>query len=272
MESLTPIRVRGKRYRPGQKPSKAQRQRRASFVPSTEDAHFQISREPRTRLLSPLESLPPEILQHIFYLCPNINLPAATLPLAHKLSSPSLKKAFFTALFLANYNAVHNIKNLYSTFISSKVSADNGPLHKAHPTGDPTQLVSTLQTACLRLKWLTYPFIKEILQTLRANLDTPPGKKEPILYLDLEPNVHIPLKLLHGPWTYDKGDFLKLLFDSHASIEKVNSTDAEVYSASLMDAIRASDTKGVQMVSAFISFHSSFLWISTREEGGISAV
>lgn len=49
---------------------------------------------------------------------------------------------------------------------------------------------------------------------------------------------NIPEKLLHGPWTQEKGDYLKMLLDARAGIDWVNSTSGEIASMGLKDAIR----------------------------------
>ncbi|MCJ1256063.1 hypothetical protein MMC24_003883 [Lignoscripta atroalba] len=55
----------------------------------------------------------------------------------------------------------------------------------------------------------------------------------------------IPEKLLHGPWTQERGDFLKSLLDYSVGIDFVNSTRGEVASEGLVDAIRANSTRAV---------------------------
>ena len=51
-------------------------------------------------------------------------------------------------------------------------------------------------------------------------------------------NLVIPEKLLHGPWTQEKGNFLMDLLCVYANIDWINSTSGEVASKGLEDAIR----------------------------------
>ena len=55
----------------------------------------------------------------------------------------------------------------------------------------------------------------------------------------------IPEKLLHGPWTQEKGDYLKMLLDGGAAIDWINSTSGEVASKGLEDAIRENNLLAV---------------------------
>ena len=65
---------------------------------------------------------------------------------------------------------------------------------------------------------------------------------EQLLPMDIDRiNTKIPSKLLHEPWTTDKLAFLKLLYVSGAQIDGVHSTDAEIASESLLDAVRCND-------------------------------
>ena len=86
------------------------------------------------------------------------------------------------------------------------------------------------------------------MRSLPVGPHSPPKDEIALQVLNLQPGVHLPPKLLHGPWTVEKGDFLDLLFRSGASIDYIDSTDAEVYSASLTDAIIAGDIRGVEMI------------------------
>ena len=69
-------------------------------------------------------------------------------------------------------------------------------------------------------------------------------EKSPLhLNLDLNKCTAVPVKLLHGPWTASKLTLLKSLFRAGATIERVTSTDDEVASASLLEALKSSNRK-----------------------------
>ena len=59
-------------------------------------------------------------------------------------------------------------------------------------------------------------------------------------------SLTIPEKLLHGPWTQEKGNFLMDLFRVSAKIDWINSTSGEVASKGLEDAIREDNVHAVR--------------------------
>ncbi|KAK3057232.1 hypothetical protein LTR09_002271 [Extremus antarcticus] len=105
MSDLTPIRIRGKRKAIAAEKWHHGKRRKAtsteSSAPSEQNfgaqfdsgARNQLSRKqrkPRRRQLSRLEQLPTEVVQHIFELSENIELPSTSPILASQLSSPHL--------------------------------------------------------------------------------------------------------------------------------------------------------------------------------------
>ena len=56
----------------------------------------------------------------------------------------------------------------------------------------------------------------------------------------------IPEKILHGPWTEEKCDFLELLIRGNASIDWVRSTTGEVAERGLVDALREGNARAVK--------------------------
>ena len=220
-EGLTPIRIRGKRYRKGERPPRkgrgelrsVRRKLDAADDPSSVAQSDQPPAErqsrPGQRRLARIEQLPPELLEQIFSACPGPNLPATSLPLCRAISGlDNVKKQFFHSLFTR-------------------------PL----PDGiDPSHDFS--QSALLRLRWLTFPFLKTILG------DVAPSK----LYIfdpgrPSAPNV--PAKLLRPPWTEDKISLLNLLLDAGATIDRTGSCDGELASDGLLDAVRSGHVAAV---------------------------
>ena len=58
----------------------------------------------------------------------------------------------------------------------------------------------------------------------------------------------IPEKLLHGPWTNERGHFLKLLLNGGAYVNWFDSTSGEVASQGLEDAIREDNSYAISMI------------------------
>lgn len=62
----------------------------------------------------------------------------------------------------------------------------------------------------------------------------------------------IPEKLLHGPWTDGKVDFLRIVIQANASIDWLGTVTGEVAEQGLVDAIREGNVKAV---STLLSYH-----------------
>ncbi|MCJ1408305.1 magnesium ion transporter [Ptychographa xylographoides] len=60
----------------------------------------------------------------------------------------------------------------------------------------------------------------------------------------------IPEKLLHGPWTSERGNFLKLLLIAGANIDRVDSSSGEVAEIGLEDAIREENVCALKLLVA----------------------
>lgn len=220
-EGLTPMRIRGKRYRKGDKPQRkgrgelrsVRRKLDATDDPSSvaeSDQHgAEQESRPGQRKLARIEQFPPELLEQIFWHCPDSYLPATSLPLCRALSGlDNIKKQLYHSLFTA-------------------------PL----PDGTfPTHDFS--QSALLRLRWLTFPFLKTILG------DVVPSK----LYL-FDPGRRsapdVPAKLLRPPWTEDKVLLLDFLLNAGATIDRIGSCDGELASDGLLDAVRTGHVAAV---------------------------
>ncbi|MDI1485444.1 MAG: hypothetical protein OHK93_000582 [Ramalina farinacea] len=256
LHDLTPVRIRGKRYAPGQKPT-IHTQHNNAYTPSS----YTTDQSNRPHL-SRLEILPTELLHHIFRFCPNIYLPVASPTLGQILSDKAIK-----------FHIVIQTLSNRQTLIDAVAEASG------HTS------IASLQSEVLNRKWLTFEFLRDALKeaaklprpdafldyandgepdedsSLSAvdtefdlisvtGADSPiarkpkKAKKSPLYQnLDLNQYTAVPVKLLHGPWTASKLSLLKLLFRAGGSIERVTSTDDEVASASLLEALKSSNRK-----------------------------
>lgn len=90
-----------------------------------------------------LEQLPAELLEVIFFFCLNVNLPQASLIIGHKLASCHVKRQLVLRVLCSN-----------STTDASHALSDVFPSPRDH---------ADAQSAILRLKWLTLPFLRELI-------------------------------------------------------------------------------------------------------------
>ena len=256
LHDLTPVRIRGKRYAPGQKPPIHTKHNHA-YSPSSYPAD-----QSKCPHLSRLETLPTELLHQIFRFCPNIYFPVASPTLGRILSDEAIKV----------HIVIETLSNR-QTLIDAVAEASG------HTS------IASLQSEVLNRKWLTFEFLRDALKEATklphhdtasdcatdgdsdeesilvdpypnsdsdsvTSADSPLGRKlsegknlDLHLDLDLSQCTAVPVKLLHGPWTTSKIDLLRLLFRAGASIERVTSTDDEVASVSLMEALKSSNNK-----------------------------
>ena len=300
---MTPIRVRGKKLK-----SSGISQEGKQISKLKEQPKPIMSRPARE--LSQLERLPNELLQEIFLQSLNLNLPGASLTLGLNLASPHIKMLLVLKAFSSNSGKCleHSAGLL-------------GILHTK-------QEIARLQTAILRLRWMTLDFLRQHIRIflvktilrrfLELNLDWIDGSKptettvaellenaykddslgisggllgnhsftwnvgcNTLVFLQVglrvgdillrvTTNEHdhnsketlqyrwrlllcldqcrIPDKLLHGPWTDAKCDFLEVITRSGASIDWVNSTSGEVADLGLKEALLERNQRAVEVL------------------------
>ena len=118
-------------------------------------------------------------------------------------------------------------------------TGDHGTMFKAFLLGEGSELnVYAFEGS--------QPKINEVNRSpCRPHLRGPNLSTKVFKFPDHLKTCEIPEKLLHGPWTQDKGDYLKMLLDGGATIDWVNSTSGEVASKGLEDAIRENNLLAV---------------------------
>lgn len=157
MASLTPIRVRGKKQTGSTQTLGSSldpmRHGKRSLPPvsgsnlpaksSRRESSISTSESVNSRCLSPFEQLPVELLEEIFFLCLNVSLPQASLAIGHKLAS-------------------HRVKSQLTFRVLSSTSSTRYPcaLAAIFPT---LREQAEAQSAILRQKWMTLPFLKDIM-------------------------------------------------------------------------------------------------------------
>ena len=344
--SLTPVRIRGKNHRSAKQqavhlqshpsfrshsrkkiPAMASgAQSRSSHClapPDSSDVSAVISSSEKPQL-SCFEKLPTELLQAIFFLCPNLSLPVASPHLYNALNSRYVRTELIVAAFTSDSNPPRDREHRSALLRQRWVTFDFlRDCQKAYmiqlaiqelqlsvsfmPKAVHTEAVSLIGENFARYypmgdRYLSFTrkfhhklpkrdyrndmekqtegsfswygrqgtgsmFIAYLLgegselvvysfsgsqPEIRAMGESPrrPSLRRPhhskvFRFPDYLNTCEIPEKLLRGPWTQKKGDFLKMLLDGGAAIDWVNSTSGEVASKGLEDAIRENNLLAV---------------------------
>lgn len=300
---MTPVRVRGKKHNASGKLQKAKHHSTPKESPNP-------TMSESARELSTLERLPTELLQNIFLQSLNLNLPCASPMLNSALSAPHIKMLLVFKVFSSDSSrALEHSTELLSIL-------------------DTKQEIAKLQTAILRLKWMTLDFLHQcirvyLVKTLyrrfgELNLNWRNGEKPTMATVTqvvgeayernslgfgaeflglhsyawdvsnqirvelgiglrdglvglrvytpgngLNPvaidcyrwrllvclgECRIPDKLLHGPWTDEKCDFLEVVTRGGASIDWVNTTSGEVADLGLKEALVEQNYRAIQLL------------------------
>ncbi|RMY76845.1 hypothetical protein D0863_01711 [Hortaea werneckii] len=228
MPSLTPIRVRGKRtaakdekWNAGKK-RKASRLNPSSHWAAAHDTSYPPTRKRkrRTRTLAFVEELPTEILQNIFYFSGNLNLALASTSLQSQLSSKHVYLAHTTRLLQ--------------------------PLlgNKSTEVEEDTDVATA--SRLLSCRFFTWDFFKSWLSQ-RSSSDADKHASEQsrsaedyvAIWRAQQPSPRLlpPLKILHGPWTQDKVDFLALMAVTEPDLPSLSPIHGEASYLGLTQAV-----------------------------------
>lgn len=101
------------------------------------------------RVLSPLERIPTEILELIFFQCLNLNLPLASSNLGSALSSFYLKSRLFFMAFSSDHFSYYDFKLEHSDQLLSILWSERE--------------ISILQTSILQRRWMTLDFLHQFM-------------------------------------------------------------------------------------------------------------
>ena len=218
-----------------------------STRPKSKYARPPKRRKAATTKLSRLEQLPAELLQAVFFYSMNVSLPRSSLHLATKLSSEHVFLSFTRRLF------------------SEASSFHTDP---SSPVSEHQQYVANQLTGLLSCKFFTWEFFRRYARAAyddycaklksrsRLKFEDPidivsmyDEKQYMFLhnnllpdYLDFATPFHVPEKLLHGPWTQDRINFLYFLTWYFVSIDWKSSTAGETAKQGLLEAIHEGKT------------------------------
>ena len=292
------------------------------------------AKTPREVVLSPLESLPVELLQSIFLYSLNLALPQCSPRLGSALSSKHVKKDLVTRAFCVCR--------------ATRGSARDSISDIDEKDTELTEQYRSLQSGLLRLKWMTSGLFKECIDTFLVRIAarefgavlTKYGPKEPLptmenyyellesaddwddtgsicdshtlvkelrdgrllrLYMsrseigfnirtvgplangtppDVDPwpsdefsmshyciRSSLPSRLLHGPWSEEKCEFLELLLEGNFSVDWLYSTNGEIADKGLDDAIREGNLRALGILVVTVKSPGFEREVGERREG-----
>lgn len=115
----------------------------------------------------------------------------------------------------------------------------------------------------LQCKWMSWHIFKTAVRELQSRTAkeriVPEGERNYVValnfdnpheqgqldYLHLQPSVQIPKKLLQGPWTQEKVEFLYYLIWSNVSVDWERSSRGEIATSGLQQAVEERNSKAV---------------------------
>lgn len=350
VSSMTPMKVRGKRgqhqpIREGYR--RSQNSLRSAIVPFTQLSDSFVQSVPayssKMKLpvpsdnhnaanVAPIERLPVELLEIIFFSCLNVSLPQASpiignalssfhckarvaelafssitrngLTYAHHLKqwrpdmasfqSSLLKLRWMTVDFWRRYVPIYLEKTILSVFqhhnlewmdgtpakcitramVAQYVQAAYKQDHEGSGRGTEDVIkwnVSLPQDICIELKIHLIDGANDA-RTTRLTVMNRNGLVGPRINREGWTMVHclrcqIPAKLLHGPWTESKCQFLQMLVSTGANIEWYTTTAGEVAERGLVDAIKERNRSALCSLFGFGSPRLSLYGMCDRRRG-----
>ncbi|KAF1977914.1 hypothetical protein BU23DRAFT_526526 [Bimuria novae-zelandiae CBS 107.79] len=250
---LTPIKIRGKRKRPGTTKSNVQK---AIEIASSRAKRAHLARKPTRAkkieeiVMPTLPGLPQELLEMIFLYSMNISLPRASFTLGRNLSSKTVTLEFVLRSFF------HTVD------------------HKTNYRDRKTTSDSEIQSQLLACRFFTWDFFRSYVQKAHGTLIQqrgaiwkdasvqPPGleafdglfpfKFTKITYLGFAEGFRIPEKLLRGPWTTDKAKLLYVLVSLNGELDWEGSMAGEIAKAGLRQAIEENNERAVAALAVLL--------------------
>ncbi|KAL1606641.1 hypothetical protein SLS60_004047 [Paraconiothyrium brasiliense] len=250
---LTPVKIRGKRKRPGTAITNLQKALEASSSQSKRlrpsQKSLKLKKNTETAMPS-LQGLPQELLEMIFLYSMNISLPRASPMLGRKLSSKAVVMEFVLRSF---YNTVDHQSNYRDREVTS----------------DPV-----IQSQLLACRFFTWDFFRAYVAKAHSSYIQQRGdmwkdasaqplgveafdglwpfKFMKVTYLGFAEGFHIPEKVLRGPWTTDKASLLYVLVSVNGEVDWEGSMAGEIAKAGLGQAIRENNERAVAALAVLL--------------------
>ncbi|KAL5422929.1 hypothetical protein PMIN04_004337 [Paraphaeosphaeria minitans] len=250
---LTPVRIRGKRKRPGATKSNLQKALEASASQGKRppiSQHPAKSKKIAETAMPTLHGLPVELLEMIFLYSMNISLPRTSPTLGRKLSSYTVIMEFVLRSF---YHTVDH-KNNYR---DREVTSDPG-----------------IQSQLLACRFFTWDFFRAYVAKAHSSFIQQRGdiwkdaSAQPlgvealdglwpfrfmkIMYLGFAKGFYIPEKVLHGPWTDDKASLLYVLVSMSGEVDWEGSMSGEIAKAGLVEAVNENRERAVAALAVVV--------------------
>ena len=250
---LTPIKIRGKRKRPGAAISNLQKALAASSSQSKRPRIYQKhakSKKVAETAMPTLQGMPQELLEMVFLYSMNISLPRASPILGRKLSSNTVIMEFVLRSFFHTVDHKTNYRD-----------------RKA--TGDPV-----IQSQLLACRFFTWEFFRAYAAKAHSSYiqqrgdiwkdasAQPPGveafdglfpfKFMKITYLGFAEGVQIPEKVLRGPWSADKASLLYVLVSLNGELDWEGSMAGEIAKGGLVQAIQENNERAVAALAVLL--------------------
>ncbi|KAG6991217.1 hypothetical protein G7Y79_00055g089930 [Physcia stellaris] len=170
---LTPVRIRGKKQHskpvdagPGSStivhrtssqpssplPGRSRRTRKGRL----QDVGLSSSRPDTSSATSPLERLPTELLEDIFFRCLNLSLPRASLALGQQLASYHVKSKLYALAF----------SGVPLSRVGYRLEAESFLIDILKIGNDEQGLISKFQSDVLALRWMTPTFLRHSMDRL----------------------------------------------------------------------------------------------------------
>lgn len=250
---LTPVKIRGKRKRPGASESNLQKALTAfSLQAKRSRLSSKLVRPKKTTAMATptLQGLPQELLEIIFLYSMNISLPRSSPILGRKLSARTVTLEFVLRAFF------HTV--------------DHGTNYRDRKTtGDPI-----FQSQLLACRFFTWDFFRFYVQKAHRTLIQERGaiwkdasvqpagfeafdglfpfKFMKITYLGFAEGFHIPDKLLHGPWSHDKASLLYVLVSLSGELDWAGSMAGEIAKQGILQAIEQNAERAVAALAVLL--------------------
>ncbi|KAL9004930.1 MAG: hypothetical protein Q9188_002281 [Gyalolechia gomerana] len=164
---------------------------------------------------------------------------------------PSIKRAVaasvtsLLALLLGKPTEIFSAVDLVTLGIPNALAGTGCPLQELS-TAELSRFVDDVFSSPIKQRRLTWSFLPKT-QERWVDIDANRGiirmSHSPfIVYkLELRPGCEMPTRLLHGPWTTSKKEFLEFLMSTQAAIDPEYSNNQEVAAESLKEAIVQGD-------------------------------
>lgn len=197
-----------------------------------------------------LQGLPQELLEIVFLYSGNIALPRCSPTLGRKLSSRAVIMEFTMQAFFHTVDHRTNYRDRRRTsdpYVQSEVLSSRFFTYDFFLT-----YVQRAHDAMIKLRGKVWEHTGIPVPGVEKFEGLWPFKFTTIPYLGFAERVHIPEKLLRGPWTKDKSSLLYVLVSLNGEIDWEGSMAGEAAKIGIKEAIREGNEYAVAALSVLL--------------------